>query len=110
MFSRYTDNMRKTYFWERMPDDEILDMRLCDLKLILKGSRVERLLDKLYRELQAKKLRFRPHFWISDEWYKFRHLASAKEWRTYLKAYILQPVKDGKARNKKFMDFLCARL
>lgn len=61
--------MPKTYRWEKMPLDELLDMRICDLKLTLKNSRVEHLTQKLLHELKRKKLLFRPHFWISDEWF-----------------------------------------
>lgn len=61
--------MQKKYRWEKMPENELLDMRICDLKLTLKGSRIEKNIEKLQRELNLKKMRFCPHFWISDEWY-----------------------------------------
>ncbi len=53
----------------RMSDEEILGLRLCDLNLSLDGSMVERCIGRLHDELQSKGIGFRPHFWISDEFF-----------------------------------------
>lgn len=53
--------------WTRLPDDELLDLRLCDLDLTL--DRLAPQIDRLCRELSRKGLRFRPHFWISTDWF-----------------------------------------
>ncbi len=53
----------------RMSDEAILDLRFCDLSLRFQGSMVERCIQRLYSELEAKEIRFRPHFWISDEFF-----------------------------------------
>src|SRR3954466_13667447 len=45
----------------RMTDRQLLDLRLCDLPLQIKGSHLEQRLEKLYRELDARSLAFRPH-------------------------------------------------
>lgn len=52
-----------------MTDEQLLDVRLCDLKLSLRKSMVETCLNQLYEELQERHLRFRPHVWLSDEWF-----------------------------------------
>ncbi|MBI3015503.1 MAG: putative zinc-binding metallopeptidase [Candidatus Tectomicrobia bacterium] len=44
-------------------------MRLCDLHLRIKGSPVAKQIRQLYRELDSHHILFRPHFWISDEWF-----------------------------------------
>lgn len=44
-------------------------MRICDLGLELERSAIMPQIRRLYAELERKHLRFRPHFWFSDEWY-----------------------------------------
>jgi len=53
----------------RLTTDELLDLRLCDLQLRIRGSSVERRLRRLYHELEARDLRVKPHVWLSDEWF-----------------------------------------
>ena len=48
---------------------ELLDLRLCDLKLQIPDSPLAPRIESLYRNLAAKRLRFRPHFWLSDDWF-----------------------------------------
>ncbi len=55
--------------WTRWSDEKLLDLRLCDLGVRLEGTWLEECFDKLQRELDARKVRIRPHFWISDEWF-----------------------------------------
>jgi hypothetical protein len=55
--------------WSRLSTDKLLDLRICDLGLNLKKSPVEPLITRLYGELENNQISFRPHFWISDEWY-----------------------------------------
>src|SRR5688500_17742391 len=40
-----------------------------DLELTLEGSGLEPRLEQLESELSARGLSFRPHYWISDEWF-----------------------------------------
>ena len=56
-------------WWTRVPDEELLDLRLCDLDLRIEGSPVERPLARLYRELERRGVGFRPHYWIAQEWF-----------------------------------------
>ena len=52
-----------------MTDDELLDMRICDLKLSICGTPLEARIDQLNGELAARGLKFRPHCWLSDDWF-----------------------------------------
>jgi hypothetical protein len=60
-----------TRSWSRLPDHKLLDVRLSDLAhhLELERSPVMPRIRQLYRELERRHLGFRPHFWLSDEWY-----------------------------------------
>lgn len=60
---------RKPYRWARLPKDRLLDTRICDLGLRIDGSPLEPRIEQLYRELEQRGFVFRPHFWLSDEWY-----------------------------------------
>jgi hypothetical protein len=53
----------------RMTDAQLLDQRLCDLPLKIAGTPLERLVARLYEELDARGLRFKPHVWLSEEWF-----------------------------------------
>ena len=55
--------------WAAWEDDRLLSLRLCDLDLRLEGSPVQVRIDRLLAELRQRGLRFRPHFWLSDEWF-----------------------------------------
>ncbi len=44
-------------------------MRMCDLGLQIEGTPLERRIGRLREELQTRGIRFRPHFWLSDEWF-----------------------------------------
>lgn len=54
---------------DTMTDEQLLDTRLCDLPLSIKGSPLEHRLDRLYKELEARGLCFKPHVWLSKEWF-----------------------------------------
>ena len=55
--------------WARLPKEALLDKRLCDLSLSLSGSPMEPKLIRLNDELARQGLEFKPHFWISDDWF-----------------------------------------
>ncbi|HTU66254.1 MAG TPA: putative zinc-binding metallopeptidase [Steroidobacteraceae bacterium] len=44
-------------------------MRFCDLKLKIERSPVARRVRRLYRELDKRQISFRPHVWLSEEWF-----------------------------------------
>jgi hypothetical protein len=54
---------------DRLTDRQLLDLRLCDLRLEILGTQLEQRLEKLYRELEARSLAFRPHVWLAEEWF-----------------------------------------
>ncbi len=56
-------------FWEAWDDEELLSLRISDLNLKIQGSPIDMQIQRVFRELEAKGLRFKPHFWISDEWF-----------------------------------------
>jgi hypothetical protein len=55
--------------WVSWSDEQLLDLRFCDLKLAIEGSSLETPITQLGAELDGKGLTFRPHFWLSDEWF-----------------------------------------
>jgi hypothetical protein len=52
-----------------LPDDELLRLRLKDLRVTVEGTWLEDQLHHLYDELAQRGLRLRPHGWMSDEWF-----------------------------------------
>src|SRR5882672_11062221 len=46
----------------------LLGRRISDIGLAIEGTRVERLVGELYRELEVKGIRFRPPVYLSDQW------------------------------------------
>ena len=42
---------------------------MCDLGITLEGSALERRLRELDAELDQRGFRFRPHYWLSDDWF-----------------------------------------
>src|SRR6266849_1988773 len=47
----------------------VLNTKICDLGLKIEGSPVEAMVQRLYRELERKKImKFRPVCYLTDEW------------------------------------------
>jgi hypothetical protein len=61
---RYGD--RRLY---RLSDSELLAMRVCDLPIQIPRTPLEGRIQKMYDELELKGIRFRPHFWLSTDWF-----------------------------------------
>ncbi len=55
--------------WVTWSDEKLLEIRLCDLHLSVEGSFLDEQLNQLWTELESHHLRFRPHVWISNEWF-----------------------------------------
>ncbi len=55
--------------WESLSDEQLLSLRFCDLRLTIAGTELERSIDRLYGELDARGIRFRPHCWLAQEWF-----------------------------------------
>lgn len=58
--------------WARWSDEQLLDLRLRELKVGLGGELLETCIERLYRELESRDLKVRPHFWVSDEFFSPR--------------------------------------
>jgi hypothetical protein len=57
------------YAWESLDDRQLLSLRLCDLKLKIRGTVLEPAIGRLYSELEKRGIRFRPHCWLALEWF-----------------------------------------
>src|SRR5262245_15120589 len=55
--------------WAELPDEALLNVRLCDLPLTIEDSWLEAHVTRLYDDLNARGLTFRPHVWLSSEWF-----------------------------------------
>jgi hypothetical protein len=51
-----------------MTDEQLLGLRFCDLKLKIERGLAARV-RRLYRELAQRDIKFRPHVWLSEEWF-----------------------------------------
>jgi hypothetical protein len=60
---------RKTFAWASLPDEQLLKLRLRDLKVTVEGTWLEDCLNNLLDELEQRGIRVRPHAWISSEWF-----------------------------------------
>ena len=60
---------RRKFPWARLTDEELLKVRLKDLKVTIKGTWLEHCLHTLYDELAEHGIRVRPHAWFSSEWF-----------------------------------------
>jgi hypothetical protein len=55
--------------WAGWSDDKLLEVRMRDLGLTIEGTDLEQRIGQLSAELDARGLVFRPHYWLSDEWF-----------------------------------------
>ena len=61
--------MPRRFAWASLPDNDLLRLRLKDLKVSIEGTWLEGCLEDLYDELAQRGLRIRPHAWMSNEWF-----------------------------------------
>ncbi len=54
--------------WSTLPDEQLLDLRMCDLDLRIEGTELQHRIAKVDAELQLCGL-VTPHYWISEEWF-----------------------------------------
>jgi len=57
------------FTWKDWSTEELLDVRLCELKVRIEGTWLEALIGQIHRELYQRELKLKPHFWLSDEWF-----------------------------------------
>jgi hypothetical protein len=55
--------------WDKLPDEEIMKIRVRDLNLQITGSELEPLIERLYEELDAHGINFHPSCYLADEWF-----------------------------------------
>src|SRR5499427_347801 len=60
---------RRKFAWAALPDEQLLGLRLKDLKVTVDGTWLEACLASLHEELQERGIRALPHAWISSEWF-----------------------------------------
>src|SRR5713226_9490652 len=69
MKRRKTPRRKLKSSWPRLNDEELLGLRLRDLRLRIQGTPLEHRVQRLYRELDARGIHFKPHVWLSEEWF-----------------------------------------
>jgi hypothetical protein len=55
--------------WTALSDEKLLEVRMCDLGLSIEGTEIEPRIAQLNAELEARGLAFKPHYYLSDEWF-----------------------------------------
>ena len=55
--------------WVSWSNEKLLDLPMSQLGLTLEGPFLSGQIQQLYGELEARKLLFRPFFWLSNEWF-----------------------------------------
>ena len=63
------DEIAREYRWASLDDTRLKTLKLSSLRLNLRDSLVWPQVERLYAELQRRGLRFRPHCWLSSEWF-----------------------------------------
>jgi hypothetical protein len=53
----------------RLRDQELLQLRFCDLKLSIARSPLAKQVRRLHADLERRGLALRPHVWLSEEWF-----------------------------------------
>lgn len=64
--ARRTDREPK---WARWSDEELLDVRLCDLGVRIAGTKLEARVERVYGELARRGVTLRPHVWLANDWF-----------------------------------------
>jgi Putative zinc-binding metallo-peptidase len=60
---------RKRFAWASLPDEQLLKLRLRDLKVTVEDTWLEDCFNSLLEEFGQRGIRVRPHAWISSEWF-----------------------------------------
>ena len=55
--------------WTTLSDEKLLEIRMCDLGVTIEGTELEARIAVIAGELEARGVRFRPRYWLSDEWF-----------------------------------------
>jgi hypothetical protein len=60
---------RKNPYWSGYSYEKILDLRFVDLNIKLSDTSLMSHIYQLYEELECRGIKFKPHCWLSDEWF-----------------------------------------
>lgn len=60
---------RATVEWTELTDEQLLELRICDLGLSIQGTDLESRIETFYAELEEKRIACRPVFYLGDEWF-----------------------------------------
>lgn len=89
-------NKKKPIDLDLISEDDLLNVRICDLPVKIEGTWLSECIDQLYSELHEKGIDFRPECYLADEW-----LTPQKETCIGIPFYLAHPAL---ARlEKKFM-------
>jgi hypothetical protein len=55
--------------WAELPQSELLEVRLSELGVRIEDGALQQRVDRLYAELERRGMRFRPHVWLSTDWF-----------------------------------------
>ena len=55
--------------WADFSDEQLLERRICDLKLHIPGTELERRIEIFYKELDEHQILFKPLCYLGDEWF-----------------------------------------
>ncbi len=61
--------MPRRFAWASLAEEDLLQLRLKNLKVTVEGTWLERCLRDLHDELGKRGIQVRPHAWLSDEWF-----------------------------------------
>jgi len=64
----------RRYPWLSLSDEELLDLKFSELNLQFEGTAIDRRIQRLWDELDARGFRFSPHFWFATEWFAPEHI------------------------------------
>ncbi|MFT4539308.1 MAG: hypothetical protein ACI841_001943 [Planctomycetota bacterium] len=60
---------KSPYAWLDLSDEQLLDVRICDLKIRIEDTPLVDRLEELYAELERRGIQFRPYAWLSTDWF-----------------------------------------
>lgn len=60
---------RRKLPWEELPESKLFDVRLRNLGVRIEGTWIEECLEDLYADLERREIPFRPHAWLSSDWF-----------------------------------------
>jgi hypothetical protein len=62
------DHHKQAINLDTIPEEQLLDMRICDLPVWIEGTWLEKCVGQLHDELKSKNILFKPRCYLADEW------------------------------------------